>query len=89
MAAGNNVIRSSSVQQDIVLALTSKFLDYTATTVTLAAATDPSRSLSSADIVLPSVPDVDIYELPADNELLSMLDMFEKYNTLVFAKGDK
>ena len=41
MAAGNNVIRSSSVQQDIVLALTSKFLDYTATAVTLAAATDP------------------------------------------------
>ncbi|KAL6315376.1 hypothetical protein AAG906_000486 [Vitis piasezkii] len=39
-------------------------------------------------MVLSSVPDGDIYEFPADNELLSMLDMFEKYNTLVFDESD-
>lgn len=40
----------------------------------------PSQSLPSADMVLPSVPDGDIFELPVDNELMSMLDMFEDSN---------
>lgn len=40
----------------------------------------PSQSLPSTDMVLPSVPDGDIFELPVDNELMSMLDMFEDSN---------
>ena len=40
----------------------------------------PSQSLPSADMVLPSVPDGDIFELPDDDELMSMLDMFEDSN---------
>lgn len=49
----------------------------------------PSRSLPSANMVFPSVLDGDINELPDNNELLSMLDMFEEYNILVSNENDE
>lgn len=40
-------------------------------------------------MVLSSVLDGDIYDLPCDNELLSRLDMFDEYNILVSNENDE